>query len=49
MKGVEDKKASDFYLGKRVAYIYKVRTLHSAARRFFVECVKFGKVLRKTA
>lgn len=24
-QGVEDKEASDFYLGKRIAYIYKVR------------------------
>lgn len=25
VQGVEDKEASDFYLGKRIAYIYKVR------------------------
>ena len=28
-QGVEDKEASEFYLGKRIAYIYKVRALRT--------------------
>lgn len=32
IEGVEDQKDADFYLGKRVAYIYKVRRQAAATR-----------------
>eukprot|EP00752_Nemacystus_decipiens_P012796 g11331.t1 len=42
IQGVEDKEASDFYLGKRIAYIYKAKTLKNGTKYRVV----WGKVCR---
>lgn len=36
VQGVEDKEASNFYLGKRVAYIYKVTRKIARNRTWFL-------------
>lgn len=41
--GVNDKKSSDFYLGKRIAYIYKGESKDKAGSRLRVS---WGKVTR---
>ena len=44
IEGVEDKAATDFYLGKRVAFIYKAKNATGADSTKF-RCI-WGKVLR---
>ena len=42
LEGCDDMKAVDFYLGKRVAYIYKAHTLKKGTK---FRCI-WGKVMR---
>ena len=43
LQGVEDKAATDFYLGKRIAYIYKAKTAGKDGTKF--RCT-WGRVMR---
>ena len=43
IQGVNDKKDTDYYLGKKVAYIYKAKTLKNNTRYR----VRWGKVTMK--
>ncbi|CAM9128931.1 unnamed protein product [Phaeothamnion confervicola] len=42
IQGVEDKQAVDFYLGKRLAYVYKAKTIKKGSKYR----VMWGKVCR---